>query len=188
MPDGDENDGERALEALSEIGRQRRLLDEAELNAVRTARRERKSWAEIATKLGVSRQSAWEKWRDLDDAEDEGVLTRVAADLARRTRGTGTVPGVVGMSFDDAREVIMRARLVPRNARPDDEPLAPAEWQSAVVVRQYPDPGTKLRAGSPVKLWVERGGGSAGVREPRRPKPPLREATAEIDVRSVVGE
>jgi hypothetical protein len=31
------------------------------------ARRHGKSWAEIATQLGVTRQSAWERWRDLDD-------------------------------------------------------------------------------------------------------------------------
>ncbi len=92
------------------------------------------------------------------------------------------------MSFDDARDMIVRTRLVPANAQPDEAPLSPAEWHSAVVVRQYPDPGTKLRAGSQVKLWVERGGGSAGVREPRRPVPPLREASAEVDVDLVVGE
>jgi PASTA domain len=60
-PDGD------ALAALSDIGLVRRLLDEAELAAVRTARGQRRSWAEIATKLGVTRQSAWERWRDLDE-------------------------------------------------------------------------------------------------------------------------
>ncbi|MFC7655663.1 hypothetical protein ACFQV8_03060 [Pseudonocardia benzenivorans] len=37
----------------------RRLLDETELEAVRSARRRGRSWAEIATKLGVSRQAAW---------------------------------------------------------------------------------------------------------------------------------
>jgi hypothetical protein len=52
--------GEEALGALSDIGLVRRQLDQAELEAVRAARRDRKSWAEIATRLGVSRQSAWE--------------------------------------------------------------------------------------------------------------------------------
>jgi DNA invertase Pin-like site-specific DNA recombinase len=59
--------GEGALDALSDIGVVRRSLDQAELEAVRAARRDRKSWAEIATRLGVSRQSAWERWKDLDD-------------------------------------------------------------------------------------------------------------------------
>jgi hypothetical protein len=185
------DDGERALGELFEIGQQRRALDDAELNAVRAARRARRSWAEIATKLGITRQSAWEKWRDLDDEPDDGLgpVLRDAADaVVRRVRGSGVVPDVVGMSFDDAREAVMRARLVPVDAQPDDAPLVPADWRSAIVVRQYPDAGTKLRAGSQVKLWVERGGGSAGVREPRRPVPPVREASAEVDIDIVVGE
>jgi hypothetical protein len=58
------------LEALCDIGSLRRLLDEAELSAVRAARRQKKSWAEIATMLGVTRQSAWERWRDLDETPE----------------------------------------------------------------------------------------------------------------------
>src|ERR1700730_18697453 len=56
------------LDALSDIGVVRRMLDQAELAAVRTARSHGRSWAEIATHLGVTRQSAWERWRDLDDS------------------------------------------------------------------------------------------------------------------------
>jgi hypothetical protein len=122
------------------------------------------------------------------EADSQRMLARAAADLTRRTRGTSAVPDVVGMSYDDARDVLVRAHLAAVNAEPDAAPLPPAEWHSAVVVRQYPDSGTRLRAGSPVKLWVERGGGSAGVREPRRPRPPVREASAERDIDSVVGE
>src|SRR5262249_1885115 len=59
--------GGPALEALDDIGEVRRVLDQAELEAVRTARRHGRSWAEIATRLGVTRQSAWERWRDLDE-------------------------------------------------------------------------------------------------------------------------
>lgn len=64
---GHPDDGEAALSALDDLGLLRHLLDQAELVAVRTARRHGKSWAEIATKLGVTRQSAWERWRDLDE-------------------------------------------------------------------------------------------------------------------------
>src|ERR1700691_2303110 len=64
---GHPDDGNGALTALSDVGLVRHLLDQAELVAVRTARRHGKSWAEIATKLGVTRQSAWERWRDLDE-------------------------------------------------------------------------------------------------------------------------
>ena len=42
----------------------RALLETAELHAVSKARSGERSWNEIATALGVSRQSAWEKWRD----------------------------------------------------------------------------------------------------------------------------
>jgi PASTA domain-containing protein len=65
---GHRDDGEDALGALADVGLVRRLLDQAELVAVRTARRHGKSWAEIATRLGVTRQSAWERWRELDEA------------------------------------------------------------------------------------------------------------------------
>ena len=60
------DDGERALATLADVGAVRRLLDEVELTAVRAGRQHGRSWAEIATKLGVSRQSAWERWRELD--------------------------------------------------------------------------------------------------------------------------
>src|ERR687889_1617511 len=81
--------GEEALDALSDIGVVRRLLDQAELEAVRAARRDRKSWAEIATRLGVSRQSAWERWKDLDEEPSAPPPVRTPV----------TVPNVVGMSW-----------------------------------------------------------------------------------------
>jgi hypothetical protein len=49
---GGDDDG---LASLSDIGVVRRILDQAELAAVRAARRSGKSWAEIATYLGVTR-------------------------------------------------------------------------------------------------------------------------------------
>jgi DNA-binding Lrp family transcriptional regulator len=57
---------EAAERALQDIRLVRALLQQAELNAVRTARSGGASWAEVATMLGISRQSAWERWRDLD--------------------------------------------------------------------------------------------------------------------------
>jgi DNA invertase Pin-like site-specific DNA recombinase len=76
-PRGDDD----GLASLSDIGVVRRMLDQAELAAVRTARRGGKSWAEIATHLGVTRQSAWERWRDLDDSP---VVASPAAVLNRQ--------------------------------------------------------------------------------------------------------
>jgi hypothetical protein len=179
---------------MSDIGTLRRLLDQAELAAVRTARRHRKSWAEIATQLGITRQSAWERWRDLDEEvaasaltgtppieEPRDVVGDVAAQLvdelvppvaaAQRRRGKVVVPNVVGMSWDDARQALMRAGLAAVGTDPDGPPLAALGWPNVVVVDQVPESGAQVPAGSPVKLWLERGGGSAGVREPRRPRP-----------------
>lgn len=191
---GHPDDGDGALTALADIGRVRHLLDQAELVAVRTARRHGKSWTEIATKLGVTRQSAWERWRDLD--EPAGVQPRqppsppsesgrdvvlelqaaATAELVeraareRRRRSTVVVPNVVGMSWDDARQVLQGARLVAVGPDPDGPPLAALGWPDGVVTDQNPESGAKVPIGSAVALWVERGGGS-GVREPRRPKP-----------------
>src|SRR5215207_3891347 len=94
--------GEEALVALSDIGLVRRLLDQAELEAVRAARRDRKSWAEIATRLGVSRQSAWERWRELDDEP--------APPQPRAQSTPVTVPDVVGMSWPVAQHRLVEER------------------------------------------------------------------------------
>jgi transposase-like protein len=84
-------DGDHALRALADVGLLRRLLDQLEFEAVRTSRRQGKSWAEIAIKLGVTRQSAWERWRDVDDADSPRLtepesgpdaLSRITADAA----------------------------------------------------------------------------------------------------------
>jgi hypothetical protein len=196
--------GVPALEALDDIGEVRRVLDQAELEAVRTARRHGRSWAEIATRLGVTRQSAWERWRDLDERPpaatgpetvDEAMplslvvdelLDRAAQDLSRGS-GSGptgapsrpvTVPYVIGLSFDDARVVVMRAGLVA--AGHDAGPgLDVPPMFSGTVTDQSPEAGTMVRAGSTVTLWVERGGGS-GVREPRRPGPDPRHAVEHV--------
>jgi PASTA domain len=193
------DDGDGALKALLDVGLVRHLLDQAELVAVRTARRHGKSWSEIATKLGVTRQSAWERWRDLDDepsdagttdtgttdtgttdtaATDTGaaVLQTAATELARRQaqqlrrRSSVVVPNVIAMSWDDARNALFDKGLVAVGPDPDGPPLAALGWPDAVVRDQSPESGAKVPAGSPVTLWLDRGGGS-GVREPRRPKP-----------------
>ena len=190
---GHADTGDAAVDALDDIGVVRRLLDQAELVAVRTARRHGKSWAEIATRLGISRQSAWEKWRDVDDEstieKGTAVIRGVAIGsspveigpdleedliheaLARRARGLRrrsnvVVPNVVGMTWDSARDILRRKDLFGVSA--DDDPVP---WSTAVVTDQSPEAGAKVPVGSRVLLWVERGDGGAGVREPRRPKP-----------------
>ncbi|HEY3925626.1 MAG TPA: PASTA domain-containing protein [Acidothermaceae bacterium] len=197
---GHSDDGDGALAALADVGFVRHLLDQAELVAVRTARRHGKSWAEIATKLGVTRQSAWERWRELDEAPSEGptvrrlanpvddvveavaaglvadasatpaeVLERTARDLRRRSNVR--VPNVLGTTWDDARVALMKVGLVALGPDPDGPPLEATNWPDAKVVFQSPESGAKVPAGSTVTLWVRRGGGSGGVREPRRPLP-----------------
>jgi hypothetical protein len=195
---GHADDGDGALAALADVGLVRHLLDQAELIAVRTARRHGKSWAEIATKLGVTRQSAWERWRELDEtpgptirrlanpvdevveaaaagiaaeasATPAEVLERTARDLRRRSNVR--VPNVLGMSWDDARVALVKVSLVGLGPDPDGPPMEATIWPDAKVVDQSPESGARVPAGTAVTLWVERGGGSAGVREPRRPLP-----------------
>jgi hypothetical protein len=193
---GHPDDGDGALAALSDIGTVRRLLDQAELAAVRTARRHGKSWAEIATRLGVTRQSAWERWRELDEPavdpvdrleptpqrprdvdrpgaepgyrltdEDQDVLLDATAEemvlrsaRGRRRRSSVVVPSVIGLSWRQAEDRLRAAGLV---AMGDDG--------VGVITDQTPEAGARVPHGSPVRLWVERGG--SGVREPRRPRP-----------------
>jgi hypothetical protein len=190
---GHDDSGDAAVDALDDIGVVRRLLDQAELVAVRTARKHGKSWAEIATRLGVSRQSAWERWRDVDDESEtseqtvsfrreatvlgplepgleeeliKGVLERRARGLRRRS--TVVVPNVVGRTWDDAREILRGKALF--GVSPDDDSPG-LGWSNGVVTDQSPESGAKVPVGSRVLLWVARGDGGAGVREPRRPKP-----------------
>jgi hypothetical protein len=179
--------GVPALEALDDIGEVRRVLDQAELEAVRTARRHGRSWAEIATRLGVTRQSAWERWRDLDEparaasvpeALDDTLLQSLVYDaLEGATRDIRVsmveVPNVIGLQFDDARDVLISLALVGVCADPDGPPSF-----GGTVIDQKPEPGAQGPAGSTVTLWVHRGG--AGVREPRRPGPDPRSAREQV--------
>jgi hypothetical protein len=198
---GHPDDGSGALDALADIGLVRHLLEQAELVAVRTARKHGKSWAEIATKLGVTRQSAWERWRELDDVPASPgerlpissldpqqsdlpqamAIAEVASeisDAARESRRHSTVrvPRVLGLAWDDAVRVLLEHRLVAVGHDPDGPPLPLTASPSGVVSDQSPESGAKVPAGSMVTLWIERGDGSAGVREPRRPKPGPRSA------------
>lgn len=176
-----EGSGAAALDALGDIGHLRRLLDEEELAAVRAARDDGRSWAEIAVKLGVSRQSAWERWRDLDgpgsgggevvlhsEAERRGLLGRAAR--AVRPGRRVTVPSVVGLSFEAARHRLFEDGLVAALAEPEGPQAMMADPERATVTDQTPESGASVHPGSTVRLWVDPGGGS-GVREPRRPRP-----------------
>ena len=51
-----------ALRLIAKLAERRDGLDEALVEAVRTARREDRSWSEIGTMLGVSKQAAQRKY------------------------------------------------------------------------------------------------------------------------------
>lgn len=51
------------LQCIQEI---RAKCDRTELQTVRQAREAGLSWTDIATSLGVTRQSAWERWHEVD--------------------------------------------------------------------------------------------------------------------------
>jgi hypothetical protein len=191
---GHPDDGDDALEALCDIGLIRHLLDQAELGAVRTARRHGMSWAEIATKLGITRQSAWERWRDLDETpsataqpgltEDliDAAVTELGAAGWRRRRSSVVVPNVIGMTWEQARHELTGNGLAAAVPDSDDQRQAVYSWSDGVVTDQIPESGAKVPAGSAVQLWIGREGGSGGVREPRRPGPdpkPLRQMLSE---------
>ncbi|WP_082951419.1 PASTA domain-containing protein [Mycobacterium sp. 852002-51057_SCH5723018] len=172
---------EDGLDALSDIGTVRRMLDQAELEAVRAARQLGKSWAEIATHLGVTRQSAWERWRDLDHSPgaESATVGDAAAELVQiRFREAPwsarvTVPNVVGLEWIAARDALTAEGLVAISAEPD-VPTTPGE-RGWIVTDQSPESGARVRSGSAVRLWLK-GDGGAGVREPRRPHPTPRSA------------
>lgn len=159
-------DGDRALAALTDLGVVRRLLDRAEFTAVRTAREHGRSWSEIAIGLGVTRQSAWERWRDVDETARAPAGEVPLEAREGRRRGTVKVPNVIGKSWDTARKTLQDKNLVAVGA--DGQSLT---WESGVVIDQSPESGARVAAGSRVTLWTQRDGGGAGVREPRRPKP-----------------
>ena len=52
----------RALQAITRLSELRKEVDAAILDAVREARRERSTWAEIGAMLGVTRQAAQRKY------------------------------------------------------------------------------------------------------------------------------
>jgi transposase-like protein len=168
-------DGGDALAALDNIGQLRRLLDEAEFAAVRAARRQGKSWAEIAVKVGVTRQSAWERWREVDTeqgAPEESSEGRGRA-LARAARREATVvvPMVIDQTVEDARMALAERALVGVSADRDDMPITELIMGGAVVTDQSPEAGARVAPGATVRLWTRGRGGGAGVREPRRPRP-----------------
>ena len=183
------------LGALADISVVRRQLEHVELAAVQAARRHGRSWAEIATHLGVTRQSAWERWRDLDSEESaeasggtSAVIEGAAAATVRTRRGKRAdgdreaVPDVIGLRCAEATAILFGAGFVPLAHNAGGDPVPLATIRSGRVTDQVPKAGALRRPGSSVTVWHD--DGDSGVREPRRPSPPLRAAEAERDLPS----
>ena len=85
------------------------------------------------------------------------------------------MPDVVGLEWETARRVLAAARLVAVSADPDGPP------PGGVVVEQKPGAGERVEPRSSVRLWLGRGPGDAGVREPLHPRPTPRATGGAID-------
>jgi hypothetical protein len=177
--------GKDALDALSDVGVIRRLMDQAELDAVRDARRAGKAWAEIGTRLGMTRQSAWERWRELDEESASPAGLELAMGEAAEQLVTGramvVVPDVVGMSWVGARHRLLEEHLHAVSANPELLPFLGPEAADHRVVEQKPVAGDRVAPESPVTLWLHRGPGSTGVRAPLEPPPDPKVRRGAID-------
>jgi hypothetical protein len=164
---GRDRSGEGALEALSDIGELRRLLERAELDAVRDARGAGKSWTEIAVQLGITRQSAWERWRELDSKRPDAVQT------ASEPTGDATVPvpDVVGLLWPPARAMLHECGLVAEAYPSARRELSDPEMTDYLVISQRPKRGRSVARGSTVKVFLASDPGDAGVHAPLTPPP-----------------
>ena len=66
----DEQWRQEVLLTLSCVKQIREKCDNTELGTVREARKAGLSWTEIAGAIGVTRQSAWERFHELDETLD----------------------------------------------------------------------------------------------------------------------
>jgi beta-lactam-binding protein with PASTA domain len=83
----------------------------------------------------VTRQAAWERWRDLDD------------ELVHRS-AFRSVPSVVGLDLESAGRVLTSAGLIPL------PPPSPGIL-GHVVTDQVPRGGERIEVGSPITLYIE---------------------------------
>lgn len=108
-------DGRRGLEAVRRAAEDRRA---AELNldhAVAAARKVGSSWAEIGDAVGISRQSAHERWRRIDPGEQpqSGESRRALTDTEIDVEVAGIKAGLEmgGLTFTADAERTARAVL-----------------------------------------------------------------------------
>lgn len=88
------------------------------------------------------------------------------------------VPDLLGLTVDEAR-----ARCQPLDiliTEPEAE-YGPVNGFDEPILRQRPPAGTPAPRGGYVMVWTTGPGGEGGVREPRRPFPPVLENRATAD-------
>src|SRR5437899_13003470 len=73
------------LEVLTVSTMYQRYFDAVQREAVRVARAAGRSWAEIADAVGIAKQSAWEKWKDVS-VERADLQQQVDERVARERR------------------------------------------------------------------------------------------------------
>ena len=61
------------------------------------------------------------------------------------------------------------------------DPDSPEPVLHGVVINQNPPPHTRLRRWDPVTVWIRPPEDGSGVREPRRPLPPVRSEAGYAD-------
>jgi beta-lactam-binding protein with PASTA domain len=83
--------------------------------------------------------------------------------------GRVVVPDVLGLTWTEAGRILDGLHLIAAHA--DGSQVVDTGRLGGVVVRQDLPAGTVVPAGAWVTLWLAPGPGSAGVREPRRPRP-----------------
>ena len=83
--------------------------------------------------------------------------------------GRVVVPDVLGLTWTEAGRILDGLHLIAAHA--DGPEFVDTGRFGGVVVRQDLPAGTVVPTGAWVTLWLASGPGSAGVREPRRPRP-----------------
>ena len=74
----------RALQRLSKLAAMREDVDEAIVEAVREARRQRSTWAEVGAMLGVTKQAAQQRFAPLLDGDERLTADRHLAEAYGR--------------------------------------------------------------------------------------------------------
>jgi hypothetical protein len=94
------------------------------------------------------------------------------------------VPDVVGLHVREAARFAHDAGLTLAQPDPDGPPLAALTWPDDYwITTQHPAAGTRLWRWDPLVVeWSSQPGHKAGVREPRRPRPPLHKLAAIVEL------